>query len=201
VRPLAGVRALLLDLDGTVYQSGRLIPGAAEALAALSARGIPHCFVTNTSSRPRPALVRELSEMGLPSESESEVERTKQRIQEGVRSRLEEAGVALFLPEMIGRARRRQIRRVAQDDERSTRARFPGRGRRLLLRALVVRLAVRVAESALPRRSITSNRDHSESLHSDLERPAQRARVAGKASREEAAPSPSGFGLGLVNRK
>jgi len=67
---LAGVRALLLDLDGTVYQSGRLVPGAAEALEALSARGIAHCFVTNTSSRPRSALVRELAEMGLAVDAE-----------------------------------------------------------------------------------------------------------------------------------
>lgn len=70
MRPLAGVRALLLDLDGTVYQSGRLIPGAAEALVALTARGIPHCFVTNTSSRARTALVRELLEMGLSVDAE-----------------------------------------------------------------------------------------------------------------------------------
>ena len=63
---LDGVRALLLDLDGTVYQDGRLIPGAAEALAALTTRGIPHAFVTNTSSRPRSALVEDLSAMGLP---------------------------------------------------------------------------------------------------------------------------------------
>jgi HAD superfamily hydrolase (TIGR01458 family) len=68
--PLSGVRALLLDLDGTVYQSGSLIPGAADALAALAARRIPHCFVTNTSSRPRSTLVRELAEMGLPVDAE-----------------------------------------------------------------------------------------------------------------------------------
>jgi ribonucleotide monophosphatase NagD (HAD superfamily) len=32
--PLAGVRALLLDLNGTVFQAGRLIPGVAGALEA-----------------------------------------------------------------------------------------------------------------------------------------------------------------------
>ncbi len=63
---LAGVRALLVDLEGTVYQDRRLIRGAAEALAAAERRGIPHLFVTNTTGRPRSAIVRELGEMGLP---------------------------------------------------------------------------------------------------------------------------------------
>ena len=62
---LAGVRALLVDLEGTVYQDRRLIPGAAEALARAEARGIPHRFVTNTTSRPRSVIARELGEMGL----------------------------------------------------------------------------------------------------------------------------------------
>jgi phospholysine phosphohistidine inorganic pyrophosphate phosphatase len=62
---LPGVRALLIDLEGTVFQHGRLVPGAGEALAAIAARGIPHAFVTNTTSRPRSVLVRELSAMGL----------------------------------------------------------------------------------------------------------------------------------------
>jgi HAD superfamily hydrolase (TIGR01458 family) len=64
-RPLSGIRALLVDLEGTVYQGTRLIPGAVEALAAAEERGIPHRFVTNTTSRPRSAVVRELSAMGL----------------------------------------------------------------------------------------------------------------------------------------
>jgi HAD superfamily hydrolase (TIGR01458 family) len=63
--PLSGIRALLVDLEGTVYQGKRLIPGAVEALAAAEERGIPHCFVTNTTSRPRSAVVRELAEMGF----------------------------------------------------------------------------------------------------------------------------------------
>ncbi len=61
----APIRALLIDLEGTVFQHGVLIPGAAEALAETAARGVPHAFVTNATSRPRSALVRELSAMGL----------------------------------------------------------------------------------------------------------------------------------------
>ena len=65
---LAGVKALLLDLEGTVFQSGRLIPGAAEALDAATRRGIAWRFVTNATSRPRSVLVAELAAMGLPVE-------------------------------------------------------------------------------------------------------------------------------------
>ncbi|MGH9317023.1 MAG: TIGR01458 family HAD-type hydrolase [Thermoanaerobaculia bacterium] len=64
--PLAGVRALLLDLEGTLYQAKEPIAGAAKALEALAARRIPHCFITNTTSRPRSALVAELAAMGFP---------------------------------------------------------------------------------------------------------------------------------------
>ena len=63
--PFAGVRALLLDLEGTLYQAREPIAGAAKTLEAFVTRGIPHCFVTNTTSRPRSALVRELSAMGF----------------------------------------------------------------------------------------------------------------------------------------
>ena len=64
-RPLAGVRALLVDLEGTVYQSERLIPGAAEALREAEARGVTHRFVTNTTSRPRAVIARQLADMGF----------------------------------------------------------------------------------------------------------------------------------------
>lgn len=64
-RDLTGIRALLVDLEGTVYQGQRLIPGAVEALAEAEKRGTPHRFVTNTTSRPRSAVVRELAAMGF----------------------------------------------------------------------------------------------------------------------------------------
>jgi len=63
--PRLDLRALLIDLEGTVYQNGRLIPGAVDALAFAVSRGIPHCFVTNTTSRPLSTVARELSAMGL----------------------------------------------------------------------------------------------------------------------------------------
>jgi HAD superfamily hydrolase (TIGR01458 family) len=61
---------ILFDLDGTVYQEGRAIPGAAEALEALRRRGLPFRFTTNTTRRPRAALAALLREMGIPAQAE-----------------------------------------------------------------------------------------------------------------------------------
>ena len=59
------MRALLFDLDGVLYQSDHVIDGAIETLRWCEKHDIPHLFVTNTSSKPRRALVERLSAMGL----------------------------------------------------------------------------------------------------------------------------------------
>jgi HAD superfamily hydrolase (TIGR01458 family) len=59
-------RGLLIDLDGVVYDADRPIPGAAEAIAAIRRRRVPLLFVTNTTSRPRAALVEKLGRFGIP---------------------------------------------------------------------------------------------------------------------------------------
>lgn len=61
---------ILFDLDGTVYQEGRAIPGAAAALEALRRRGLPFRFTTNTTRRPRAALAARLREMGIQAQAE-----------------------------------------------------------------------------------------------------------------------------------
>ena len=66
-RPIAGV---LFDLDGTVYQEGRAIPGAAEALITLRRAGVPFRFTTNTTRRPRTVLAERLREMGIKAHRE-----------------------------------------------------------------------------------------------------------------------------------
>lgn len=58
-------RALLIDLDGVVYQENRLIDGVDKTLAWIHDMNIPHLFLTNTSSKPRRAIVRKLADMGL----------------------------------------------------------------------------------------------------------------------------------------
>lgn len=58
-------RGLLIDLDGVVYNAEEPIPGAAEAIAELRGLNIPILFVTNTTSRPRSALVVKLQHFGI----------------------------------------------------------------------------------------------------------------------------------------
>jgi HAD superfamily hydrolase (TIGR01458 family) len=64
-RRLAGVRGLLLDLDGVLVLRGALIPGALEALAALDAAGFPYVVATNYSIVSRATLAAELGRGGL----------------------------------------------------------------------------------------------------------------------------------------
>lgn len=61
----ASNNALLIDLDGVVYADGAAITGAAEAIGWLVDNGVPHLFVTNTTSRSRAALVEKLSGFGI----------------------------------------------------------------------------------------------------------------------------------------
>jgi HAD superfamily hydrolase (TIGR01458 family) len=65
-RRLAGVRGLVLDLDGVLVLRNALLPGADEALAMLEARGIPYVVGTNMSIVSRATLARELARGGLP---------------------------------------------------------------------------------------------------------------------------------------
>jgi HAD superfamily hydrolase (TIGR01458 family) len=59
------VRGFLIDLDGTVMEAARLIPGVPEALALLRDRNVPYRLVSNTTSKPRSALLTHLRSLGL----------------------------------------------------------------------------------------------------------------------------------------
>lgn len=63
--PMAGVRGLLLDLDGVLVLQGKAIPGAQEAMAEIDRRGIPYRVVTNTSLVSRLALSTWGKSLGL----------------------------------------------------------------------------------------------------------------------------------------
>ena len=56
---------VVLDLDGTVYGARGLVPGASAAIAVLRAADIPLCFATNTTRRPRRAIVEHLRALGI----------------------------------------------------------------------------------------------------------------------------------------
>jgi len=62
---LAGVRGLLLDVDGVLVRRGELIPGAAEALAALDAMHFPYRLATNYTLFSRATLSRDLAKAGI----------------------------------------------------------------------------------------------------------------------------------------
>lgn len=61
--------AVLFDLDGTLYEGDRLLPGAAEAVLTLRNAGMPVRFLTNTTRTSRRVLVAKLLRLGLAVES------------------------------------------------------------------------------------------------------------------------------------
>jgi HAD superfamily hydrolase (TIGR01458 family) len=64
--------ALLLDMDGVLYEEDRAVSGAAETIGWLREQGVPFFFLTNTTSRPRSALVEKLAGFGIRT-SEDEI--------------------------------------------------------------------------------------------------------------------------------
>lgn len=113
-------KGFMFDLDGTLILSDRklggytAIPGAAETLAALDARGIPWIAMTNGSAYPASVQAPKLRAVGLPVPNErlftpnsvagrAMVERGYRRVLvlglQGVVEALEELGVPCVLPD------------------------------------------------------------------------------------------------------
>lgn len=59
---LSGV---LLDLEGVLYQDGRPIDGAGDAVAGLREKGLAIRFLTNTTTRPRGDILATMAAMGF----------------------------------------------------------------------------------------------------------------------------------------
>jgi phospholysine phosphohistidine inorganic pyrophosphate phosphatase len=62
---LRGLRAIAFDLDGVLYEGDRPIPGAAQTVAAVRARGLSVRFVTNTTSLSRRLIADKLARLGF----------------------------------------------------------------------------------------------------------------------------------------
>lgn len=60
------IKAVLLDLDGTVYLGEQAIPGAPEFVAHLKERGMSYLFVTNRSNRRPDVIADHLVSLGIP---------------------------------------------------------------------------------------------------------------------------------------
>ena len=89
------MQALLFDMDGVLYNSEEPIRGAADTVAWVRSREIPHLFVTNTTSRGRDALAAKLARFGIPA-SPGEIMTPCEAAADWLRSR-GAANVALFL--------------------------------------------------------------------------------------------------------
>ncbi len=63
--PLAGVRGVLLDVDGVLHVGMRPVSGAAATLAALAAAGVPYRLLTNATTASRATLGERLRGIGL----------------------------------------------------------------------------------------------------------------------------------------
>ena len=63
---LEGVKAVFLDLDGTIYLGGNLIPGALEFLARCEEKGVQRYFLSNNSSKSVEQYVAKLHKMNIP---------------------------------------------------------------------------------------------------------------------------------------
>ncbi len=57
--------ALLIDLDGVLYQENDLITGALETMRWIEAQNIDYLFVTNTTSKSRALIVKKIDQMGF----------------------------------------------------------------------------------------------------------------------------------------
>jgi HAD superfamily hydrolase (TIGR01458 family) len=90
-------RGFLIDLDGVLYQGEVMVPGARAVISWLQESGIPHLFVTNTTSRPRYLIVEKLQGMGISINEQSVITpivAAKEWLKNNVTG-----DVALFVPE------------------------------------------------------------------------------------------------------
>ena len=67
---LEGLKAIFLDLDGTIYLGSELIDGALDFLNRCEKRGIKRYFLSNNSSRSVEQYVSKLEKLGIPANDE-----------------------------------------------------------------------------------------------------------------------------------
>jgi len=105
---LNDIDAVFLDLDGTMYLGGELVPGAIEFLQRCKSRGIRRFFLSNNSSRSVQQYLDKLSSMGIDATDDDVLLSTHDLLSwlslngivdtwlvgtEGMRTMLEDAGV------------------------------------------------------------------------------------------------------------
>ncbi|MBT4060055.1 MAG: HAD-IIA family hydrolase [Euryarchaeota archaeon] len=106
---LNGVKAVFLDLDGTIYLGGNLIDGSVEFLNRCEERGIQRFFLSNNSSKSVTEYLAKLNGLGIPAEAKDVLLSTHDLLSwlakegvtetylvgtEGMRSMLEDVGIS-----------------------------------------------------------------------------------------------------------
>ncbi len=61
-------KGLLIDIDGVIYRSAQLIPGAVQFIEMLQEWNIPFLFLTNNSQRTRRDVATKIQRLGMPVE-------------------------------------------------------------------------------------------------------------------------------------
>ena len=105
------MKAILFDLDGVFYQGERAIEGAAKVVAWARDRAIPHLFLTNTTSRPRSALVDKLSGFGIDTTIEHIFTPAVATVQ-WLQQHYPDQKVALYIPD----ATKAEFQQISQSD-------------------------------------------------------------------------------------
>jgi NagD protein len=75
-RPTREFGGYVFDLDGTLYLGERLLPGAAETVAAIRARGARIAFLTNKPIEAPATYAAKLTALGIPAEAREVVSST-----------------------------------------------------------------------------------------------------------------------------
>jgi len=89
---------ILFDLDGVFYQGSQAIEGGAEVVSWVQKNNIPHLFITNTSSKPRSALLSKLAGFGINTD-ESHILTPPIATAHWLKQQPQEHEIALFMPE------------------------------------------------------------------------------------------------------
>jgi len=76
-RPAPRYRGYILDLDGTIYLSDHLIPGAKAAVAWLRQHGRRVVFLSNKPLEPRSHYAAKLRRLGIPAQTEDVINSTE----------------------------------------------------------------------------------------------------------------------------
>ncbi len=62
---MAETKAVLCDIDGVLHVGDAPVPGAPRAIERMRSAGLKLCFLTNTTRKPRRAILERMARMGL----------------------------------------------------------------------------------------------------------------------------------------